>query len=57
LPLRLPDADDEPFLEVAVAGGTDALVTGNAKHFRPKGGRLAMAVVSPSAFLRMLAEG
>lgn len=54
LPFRLPDADDEPFLEVAVAGGADALVTGNARHFKVKGGRLAIVVTSPRGFLDLL---
>lgn len=32
LPERLPDPDDEPFLEVARAAGA-ILVTGNKRHF------------------------
>lgn len=32
---RLPDESDRAFLEVALAGGADSLVTGNARHFRP----------------------
>jgi putative PIN family toxin of toxin-antitoxin system len=32
---RLPDPDDEPFLEVAVAGAVDCPVTGNLAHFPP----------------------
>ncbi len=55
LPFDLPDPDDAPFLEVAVAGGVDALVTGNARHFRVRGGRLAIPVLSPAEFLRRLA--
>ena len=47
----LPDPTDLPFLEVAVAGHADALVTGNAKHFRPKRGRHGVAVTTPAAFL------
>ena len=31
--VRLPDADDLPFLEVALSGNADALVTGNVRHF------------------------
>ncbi|MBC7107003.1 MAG: putative toxin-antitoxin system toxin component, PIN family [Firmicutes bacterium] len=34
LPERLPDPDDEPFLEVALAVEGAILVTGNKKHFR-----------------------
>ncbi len=29
----LPDPDDEPFLEVALASGAECLVTGNLAHF------------------------
>jgi putative PIN family toxin of toxin-antitoxin system len=55
LPFALPDPDDEPFLETAVAGAADALVTGNEKHFRVPGGRLAIAVLNPRRFLEVLA--
>jgi putative PIN family toxin of toxin-antitoxin system len=51
LPFALPDPDDEPFLEVAIAGGVHALVTGNAKHFRIPRGRVAVRVVTPRRFL------
>ena len=34
LGLALPDPGDVPFLEVAVAGDADALVTGNIRHFK-----------------------
>lgn len=55
LPFALLDPFDEPFLEVAVAGAVDALVTGNEKHFRTPGGRLAIPVLSPRRFLDLLA--
>lgn len=55
LPFALPDPDDEPFLEAAVAGAVDALVTGNEKHFKVPGGRLAVPVLSPRRFLEVLA--
>jgi putative PIN family toxin of toxin-antitoxin system len=45
----LPDRDDEPFLQIAVSGGADYLVTGNAVHFRADYCR-DVAVVSPSDF-------
>lgn len=48
---KLPDESDRPFLEVALAAGVDALVTGNVRHFRlPHLGPLA--VESPAEFLR-----
>jgi predicted nucleic acid-binding protein len=46
----LPDPDDEPFFEIAVSGGADYLVTGNAVHFPSKYCQ-GVEVVSPSAFL------
>lgn len=55
LPFPLPDRADEPFLEVAIAGAVDALVTGNAKHFKVPRGRLAIPIVSPRRFLEILA--
>jgi putative PIN family toxin of toxin-antitoxin system len=54
LPFALPDPDDEPFLEVAIAGAVDALVTGNEKHFRARGGKLAVSILSPRRFLEKL---
>ena len=38
LSVHLPDADDEPFLEVAISGKAECLITGNAAHYpmRPK---------------------
>jgi uncharacterized protein len=33
LPIVLPDPNDQPFLEVAVAGAADFLITGNMQHF------------------------
>lgn len=32
-PRSLPDPDDQPFADVAFAGGADALITGNKAHF------------------------
>ena len=52
LAVELPDPDDLPFLEVAVAGRADALVTGNGRHFPPA--RCAVPVLSPAAFLAVL---
>lgn len=50
LTAALPDPDDAPFLEVAVAGNADALVTGNLAHFPPER-RKGVAVLSPADFL------
>ena len=51
---RLPDPDDEPFLEVAVAGGVKYLVTGNTKHFpASKTAHTPIQIVSPAKFLEI----
>lgn len=47
----LPDADDLPFLEVAIAGSADALVTGNIKHFKPLRGSHRVLICTPADFL------
>ena len=54
LPVDLPDATDLPFLEVAVAGQADALITGNIRHFRPRRGRREVRIMSPAEFMRDL---
>lgn len=46
----LPDPDDEPFLEIALACHAEYLVTGNAAHF-PPAQRQGAAILSPSEFL------
>jgi putative PIN family toxin of toxin-antitoxin system len=51
IPVTLPDPDDAPFLEVAVASAVDAIVTGNAKHFRTPEGTLDIPVLSPRQLL------
>ena len=50
LAARLPDEDDEPFLEAAIAGQAGALITGNVRHFPT---RLAQGIriVSPATFV------
>jgi len=48
--LDLPDADDEPFLAVALAASADYLVTGNLSDYPPEKCR-GCAVVSPAAFV------
>jgi putative PIN family toxin of toxin-antitoxin system len=51
----LPDGDDEPFLEVAVAGRAACLVTGNRAHF-PAKSRQGVKVISPREFLGFYKE-
>lgn len=46
----LPDLDDHPFLEIAIAGHAECLVTGNLKHY-PSGRRNEVLVLSPRDFL------
>ena len=52
LPLKssLPDPDDEPFLEVAIAGNVRSLITGNIVHY-PSSHREGINILSPSEFL------
>ena len=50
LDLVLPDPEDQMFIEVAVSGKAEYLVTGNLKHF-PKSLRAGITVVSPREFL------
>ncbi len=50
LDLALPAPEDQMFIEVAVSGKAEFLVTGNLKHF-PKSMRAGIAVVSPRGFL------
>ncbi|GAH62448.1 unnamed protein product [marine sediment metagenome] len=52
LPQNLPDPDDEPFLEVALAGEAEYLVTGNVKHY-PEDRRRGVRVVSPVEFVEL----
>jgi putative PIN family toxin of toxin-antitoxin system len=51
IPVTLPDPDDVPFLEVAVAAAADAIVTGNLKHFRTPEGTLAIPLLTPRQLL------
>jgi len=47
---RLPDPDDEPFLEVAIGGEAVCFVTGNKVHY-PRPFREGMKILSPSEFI------
>ena len=55
LKIRLPDPDDEPFLEVALSARVNAIVTGNKRHFRRKEYE-GVQIVSPAEFLEMVKE-
>lgn len=54
LPLTVPDESDLKFIEVAVAGGADAIVTGNVRDFRLAEGKLAVPVVSPRRLIELM---
>ena len=49
---NLPDPDDAPFLEVAIEGKTEYLVTGNKVHY-PKKFREGIKVLSPTEFINI----
>ena len=48
--VELPDANDKPFIEVAIAGRVDYLITGNLKDF-PEQATRGVSVVSPREFV------
>ena len=52
LPLRrrLPHRDDEAFMEIALAGVVEYLVTGNLRHY-PAPVQSGIRVVSPASFI------
>lgn len=56
LTVRLPDPDDEPFLEVAIAAGEVPLVSGNTAHFAPHA-RGDVEVLTPAEFAERLRSG
>jgi len=49
---RLPDPDDEPFLEVALRGEAQYLVTGKMRHY-PAKKQQGIQIVSPREFLEI----
>ncbi len=51
--LDLPDKDDAPFVEAALSGRADCLVTGNKKHYPAKCCR-GIKILSPREFLSLL---
>ena len=50
LEIHLPDPDDEPFLEVALAGKVETIVTGNKRHFLRREYK-GVKILSPAEFL------
>ena len=52
LTIRLIDQSDEIFLEAAVAGRADYLITGNLKHF-PHAKYNNTQIVSPAKFIQL----
>ena len=52
LKMKLPDPDDAPFLEVAIEGDSEFLVTGNKSHY-PVKYRKKIKVLSPSEFINV----
>lgn len=47
---HLSDLDDEPFLEVAISGKAECLITGNVVHY-PVKSRRKLKVLAPRQFL------
>ena len=52
LKINLPDPDDNIFLEVAIAGNVQFLITGNLSHF-PKRLCHGITIVSPADFIKI----
>ena len=50
LSVHLPDVDDEPFLEVAISGKAECLITGNTTHY-PMRSRHKMRLLTPRQFI------
>ncbi len=55
LKFRLPDPDDEPFLEVALSARAEAMITGNKRHF-PKKEYQGTRILSPAEFLEAFGD-
>lgn len=51
--VALIDVDDRVFVDVALAGGADAIVTGNAKHYPDT---IGVPVLGPAALLARYAD-
>ncbi len=55
LSCRLPDCNDEPFLEVALAAKAECLVTGNLRHY-PASARGGVWVLAPAPFVELFQQ-
>jgi predicted nucleic acid-binding protein len=55
LPIEIRDPDDLAFLEVAVAGGADVVVTGHVLDFTLADGELDVPILTPRAYIDLLA--
>jgi predicted nucleic acid-binding protein len=55
LKFHLPDPDDEPFLEIALAAKAMAIATGNKRLF-PKEGSEGVKILSPAEFLKVIGK-
>ena len=53
--VRLPDPDDQRFLEVALAASADAIVTCNTKHF-PADKCEPVRVITPAGLVQLWSE-
>ena len=51
LSVELPDPSDRMFMEVAISGLADCIVTGNKRHFPTKACR-GVRILSPAEFVR-----
>lgn len=51
--IKLPDVDDTVFVEVALAGNADAIITGNKRHF-PFKSIQKIKILNAEEFLRLL---
>jgi uncharacterized protein len=51
----LPDVDDEPFLEIAIAAKVKFLITGNLFHYPPLS-REGIDILSPADFIKLYRE-
>lgn len=47
------DESDDRYIECAVAGGADCLVTGDKKHLLPIGEHKGVRIISPATFLTL----